>query len=50
MDGEKGQIVKISRGNFNEISNKDILFKAENIYMTAAVNVNENAGDGIFFS
>tara|TARA_R110001583_G_scaffold19513_2_gene76340 strand:+ start:272 stop:421 length:150 start_codon:yes stop_codon:yes gene_type:complete len=44
-----GQIIKISGGSFNELVDKDITFEAENIYMTALINVNEEGEQGVNF-
>ncbi|WP_158978296.1 hypothetical protein [Cellulophaga sp. L1A9] len=45
----KGQIIKISGGTYNELVTKDITFEAENILMTAVLNVHEEAEQGIIF-
>lgn len=45
-----GKIIKIAGGDIIEIATKDILLKAENIFMNAGKTVNENGEEGISYS
>ncbi|MRX64885.1 hypothetical protein [Maribacter luteus] len=46
----KGHIIRISGGTIIEIANSDLLLEGENIYTSAAINVNETGDDGVAFN